>query len=62
MRSRMQRAEALMGKLSNVKVGDTRADGAVCTKVEWVAKDACGSGLYVRPPGFFASKSLKMAR
>lgn len=27
-----------MGKLSKVKVGDKRADGAVCAKVEWIAK------------------------
>lgn len=34
-----------MGKLSNVKVGDKRADGAVCVKEEWVSK-CTETGLY----------------
>ena len=47
-----------MGNLSNVKVGDKRADGAVCTKVEWVAKSREGFGYFSdngpTPPPFTA--------
>lgn len=44
------------------RIGDVRADGAVCVKIEWVSRDACGSGFYGAPLGVDATRDIKRAR
>ena len=44
------------------RIGDVRADGAVCVKIEWVSRDACGSGFYDAPLGVDVTRDIKCAR